>query len=339
MPKSVLAALPASLLAAASALGHPAHAIAARAGLDPGSLADPDARIPLELHARLWESLATLGDGIGIELGAVLGANALGVVGHAMRHASTLRDAVDCLARYRAVVLDDAVPRLSFETRARTRCAVFTQTLPPRFARLRHPAECQVTATLTWLRRNSAEPIVPVELAFPHAAPADVSRHLARLGPRLRWSAGDAVLAVPAEVLDRRIPYADAAVLGYLDARASRLLGALGDGSSASFADSVRAIVGDALASGAVTMDLVADRLGASPRTLHRRLDAEGVGFAALVDDVRAQRARARLAEPGVAIGAIAYDLGYSDPAAFTRAFRRWTGQSPAAYRRTLGAP
>jgi AraC-like DNA-binding protein len=331
MPKSVLAALPASLLAAAGTLGHDPRKIARRAGLEPEALGDPDARIPVELHARLWESLAELGDDIGLSLGEALGGSALGVVGHAMRHATTVGDALSCLSRYRRVVLDDAVPVLETGTRAGARCAFFTHALPPRFARLRHPAECQVMATLTWLRRTAAEHVVPLEVAFPHPRPRGTTRHRAALGQALRWSASDAVLTVSADVLARPIPHADADVHGYLDARARALLEGLGDDS---FADAVGAIIAHSLALGTPTRAPVARRLGTSPRTLHRRLEAEGTSFAAIVDSVRATRARARLLEPGASIGAIAYELGFSEPAAFTRAFRRWTGATPDDYRR-----
>lgn len=82
--------------------------------------------------------------------------------------------------------------------------------------------------------------------------------------------------------------------------------------------------------------DSLADTLGIAPATLRRRLRAEGQSFAALKDDIRNARAQALLRDTDLPVADIAAELGYSEPSAFHRAFRKWTGQSPAAFRRDL---
>jgi AraC-like DNA-binding protein len=82
----------------------------------------------------------------------------------------------------------------------------------------------------------------------------------------------------------------------------------------------------------------VARPLGLSERTLQRRLRDEGTTFGALVDDVRLELARMYLGDPELAIFEVAFLLGYSEPSAFNRAFRRWTGASPSEHRRATGA-
>ncbi|MDX1457661.1 MAG: AraC family transcriptional regulator [Marinobacter sp.] len=77
----------------------------------------------------------------------------------------------------------------------------------------------------------------------------------------------------------------------------------------------------------------VAERLGVSPRTLRRQLSAEGMKFQTLQDRVRHERAADLLVTTGLSIDDIAYQLGYSDPSNFGRAFRKWEGVSPSAYR------
>jgi len=74
--------------------------------------------------------------------------------------------------------------------------------------------------------------------------------------------------------------------------------------------------------------------LGIAPRSLQRRLLASGTSFEALVDDWRRSLARAQLGDPALPVGTISRSLGYSDPAHFVRAFRRWEGITPLAYRR-----
>lgn len=83
----------------------------------------------------------------------------------------------------------------------------------------------------------------------------------------------------------------------------------------------------------------IAGALGTSVRTLQRRLAEQGRSVERLVETSRLATARRLLDSTDAKVVDIAFDLGYSDHAHFTRAFRRWTGQSPAAYRRARLAP
>lgn len=80
----------------------------------------------------------------------------------------------------------------------------------------------------------------------------------------------------------------------------------------------------------------VARRLGLSARTLRRMLEAEGTSFASVIDDVRCTRARRQLLE-GHRLADVAESLGYESTSTFVRAFRRWTGETPAAWRARRG--
>ncbi len=82
--------------------------------------------------------------------------------------------------------------------------------------------------------------------------------------------------------------------------------------------------------------DVVAAKLGMSPRTLARRLAAEGSSFAALLDDMRSALAHRYLADRSLAISQIAWLVGYTEIGTFTRAFQRWTGMSPSVARQAL---
>lgn len=87
------------------------------------------------------------------------------------------------------------------------------------------------------------------------------------------------------------------------------------------------------LASGPVRIEDVARALGCSRQTLYRRLKAEGVTFAELLDDLRRRLASRFVREQGLSVKETAWRLGFSDPAAFSRAYKRWTGTSPSAAR------
>jgi AraC-like DNA-binding protein len=87
------------------------------------------------------------------------------------------------------------------------------------------------------------------------------------------------------------------------------------------------------LASGPVRVEEVARALGYSRQTLYRRLKAEGTTFETVLDDLRRRVALRLVREEGVAVKEAAWRLGFSDAAAFSRAFKRWTGKSPRAMR------
>lgn len=99
---------------------------------------------------------------------------------------------------------------------------------------------------------------------------------------------------------------------------------------------SVEAAVLKRLATDGATLESISTELRISKRTLRRRLEEEGTSFKRVRDDVREREARRRLANVEIPIAEIAYDLGFSDPATFHRAFKRWTGSTPSEMRKQV---
>lgn len=87
------------------------------------------------------------------------------------------------------------------------------------------------------------------------------------------------------------------------------------------------------LASGEARIDRVASAMGCSRQTLYRRLKGEGLTFEQVLDELRHRIAIKLMRDGKLAVKDVAYRLGFSDPAAFSRAFKRWTGQSPALFK------
>jgi AraC-like DNA-binding protein len=85
---------------------------------------------------------------------------------------------------------------------------------------------------------------------------------------------------------------------------------------------------------GDATPTSLAAVLGMSVRTLQRRLGAEGCSLRGIRDEVCRERALERLKDPGATVSSVASELGFSDVAAFSKAFKRWTGESPSLVRR-----
>ena len=100
--------------------------------------------------------------------------------------------------------------------------------------------------------------------------------------------------------------------------------------------DQVRVELWHQLAEGSATLDTVAPELGLSTRTLQRRLEEEGTSFGDVLDAFRRGLAAVMLREQAVSIHELAYFLGYSEPSAFYRAFRRWEKTSPVQFRQAV---
>lgn len=322
------------VLRAAAALGLDRDALIAEAGLDPSALADPDARVPLPAHFKMWEVLSR--EPIGLELGARLGLSGMGVIGYAMQHGGTVGEALAWQHRFRAVIHPDVVPSIQRRPSddggpARV---VFARPVAPPFVRLREPVEAQASAIVAVIRTLTGTPVRALFVAFPMARPADPSREESCFGCPVAWSAPNLEVAFDASILDLPLPRSDAQLFGYLARRAEELHASLPV--EASWSAKVRREIGGCLAQGEPRLGDIARRLGASERTLHRRLEAEDTGFATLLDDARRERALLLVEDPALSIGELAFLLGYSEPAAFIRAFKRWTNETPTGYRANL---
>lgn len=327
--ETVLAALTQEVLVAAAAVGVDTVAIVREAGLDSAALVDPDGRVPLRAHFRMWEILSR--EPIGLELGARLGIAGMGVVGYAMQHGATVGDALAFLHRYRAVVHPDVVPAVERRDDVTGERVVFTRPVPLPFVRLREPVETQAAGIVAMMRLLTGRPVRPTFVTLPLPRAADPSRQEKFFACPVAWSASQVEVAFPAALLDEPLPRSDSRLHGYLARRADELHAALP--SEASWAARAKREIGAMLASGEPRLADVARRLAVSERTLHRRLDAEATGFASLVDEARRERALLLVEDPALSASELAFLLGYSEPAAFFRAFKRWTGKTPGAYR------
>jgi AraC-like DNA-binding protein len=157
-------------------------------------------------------------------------------------------------------------------------------------------------------RRQAGAGFTLREVTFAHAAPPSVTEH-ARFG-------------------------ADPELVAVLDAHLVSLPSAPPD----RFLQLVRSRIADALPNGTPSAELVAARVGMGARTFRRRIAECQTTYLDLVAAVRQELARTLLADPELAISEVAFALGYAEVSAFHRAFRGWTGTTPAAFRRERAA-
>jgi AraC-like DNA-binding protein len=336
---TILAVATRAVLATCEGLGHDAGAIAREAGLDRRLLADPDARVLPAIADRVWiAALAAAGDpDLPLRVAAAIPEGAFRVLDYVAGASETFGDALRRIASY-ARLID---PRASIEI-IESGTGELVLRLSSRRARAtaasRAPSE-QFTfaAIVTRLRRRepSFSP-VRVSFTFPHAH--DTSEHVRIFGVLPELGAGVAELVISAVDAARRPSSADPALASILDAHARDLISRLpGEQEEEAITARVASAMPPSLHDGGPDIEEVARRLGMTGRTLQRRLREEGVSFAEILDRRRERVAREQLARRDVSLAEIAWLLGFGDQSASTRAFRRWTGETPARFRRKLG--
>jgi AraC-like DNA-binding protein len=121
-------------------------------------------------------------------------------------------------------------------------------------------------------------------------------------------------------------------MFGVLKTHADALLGELD--AQKTLRAQVEAAAGPLLHTGDLGVDLIARKMGLSRQTLYRRLKAENATFEAIVDDLRHRLALHYLQDGKRSVNETAFLVGFSEPAAFSRAFKRWTGATPGSMRR-----
>ncbi len=289
----------------------------------------PEVQLPVPRLAALFDAAAAmLGDPwLGVNLAQQLSTQPLDLLQYTCLNAPTLRDALTRVARTMPLFND----RVAMHFSQHEGQGILTHAVPGHAQGLgRHGNELWMVLIVLRSRMASAAPVVPLRACFVHPGPGGLGPLPEVLGTdQIEFDAPDNAVHFDAATLDLPFPRADPALLSLLDRVGSEaLVGVQAD----------RGLVGDVareiqrrLADGVPTVAEVARALALSPRTLQRRLTDEGTRFAAVLDDVREQLARQYLRR-GWSATETALALGYADTTAFSRAFRRWSGTTPAQF-------
>lgn len=300
---------------------------AGAAGLDPAVLADPEGRISFAAMGRYFEACiaATGCPHFGLLVGRHGSLEDLGLVGRLMRHAPSAAAAVLDLAEAQGRYTRGAV--------------VFVQRSGDdvHFGYCLHEAETPAREPICIagmaLARNMVAELgggAPVRVLVAGAPdPRTRAAYEAFFGP-LSYNATMWALVYPAARLARPNPLADPVERRRLEEEVRRYR-AIRDPDTAERV--MRALVPRACAGMDMSLAATARRLGIGPRTLQRRLRDCGTDFARLRNAARQEMAGQLLDATTLGVGEISASLGYAEPSVFTRAFRKWSGHSPAAWR------
>ncbi len=258
------------------------------------------------------------------------------LVGSMSVHCSTIREAIEVFRRYRRLVSDCEAPSL-IEHGDLAILTLHIIRASERCSRLR--AELGITALVRFGRMSAMVKRRASVIQFEHQTPPYAAEYLNVLGSPVTFGHRETRVMFERRLLDEPPLHADAEVEARLEGQANLRLQALGS----SVAARVRAVVTRECArprhqandvAPRISTNDVARRLSVSSRTLQRRLQEERVTFAEVVEDAVADVARTLLENPTATIEEVALRLGFSEADSFRRAFKRWTGMTPWAFRR-----
>ena len=323
----------------AVARGAQEDALLAAAGISAEALRDPDGRVPGAAHGRLWDAAADqVGDpDLGLHLGARYRHGALSIVGHVMLSARTLGEALDALAEYSTLFAEGVRTRLD-RGRAGRPAALEFETVDAGTSYLvgasRHPIECLMASVAAVVEVLTGSPLPVLAVALVHDRPASgAAAHEAVFGVVPTFGAPVARLAFEAAALRWPGTAASPRLFATLTHGADLLLGDLDAARGAGVRSRVAESVAAHFRGRVPSLSDVAVDLAMGERTLQRELKAEWTTFQDVVREVRLALACHHLDRPHATIHEVAFLLGYAEPSAFHRAFKRWTGRTPREYR------
>jgi AraC-like DNA-binding protein len=307
-------------------LGYDADALLAASGVSVSELTDPDARVSCEALGTMV-SLAQrdrFTPNLGLELARHTPIGAYPLLDYLVATSETVGAGVEQLARYLRLVGNPAEIETHQEN-GRVRIGIGGDAAP-------FSVEYSASLMVLHFRTETEGRFTVTALSLRHR-PDDVDALARALGCEVRAESSWNGLLIPAESWRLPLRRRDSRLRSFLEAQADQILAQLPRRTGV--ADRVqKALAGD-LSAGSTRIDACARQLAMSGRTLQRRLAGEGLSFQQLVDAARKQAAGRYLAEPTLATSEIAYLVGYSEPAAFHRAFRRWYGTTPETFRKT----
>lgn len=303
----------------------------ARAGVDADALADPDNRLSFERFKALMHEAKTLCDepALALHFGAGSLFVEMSIVGLICHAAETMAEAFAQMNRYARLVIEvdghEAGERFAIvrnnnelwlEDRRRNANA-FPELTESTFARF----VCE------YARYFPDRPPFVKAIHVTHAAPAHRAEYDRVFTMPVTFESERNALLIDEAWLSVRTHRPNRYVFGIFSEHAEALLKSLED--TKTTRGQVESMLIPILHTGALSMDQVAQKMGLSRPTLYRKLKADGVSYEALLDELRHKMALHYLNGKKVSVNQTAYLVGFSDPSAFSRAFKRWTGASP----------
>jgi AraC-like DNA-binding protein len=301
-----------------------------QAEIQPAELADGTVRLPVERATRVIGAAWTLSStaALGLRVGESAPLKALHVVGHMLSSCADMREAVQVFMRCSSLVFEGG----GFRLRESGDLGHFSYEHPFPGSRFeRFAAEVALAAVLRMGLQITGTDKRPREVRFRHADPGYADEYERVFGCPVRFEQPGNEVVFDRAVLDVPQVHRDELLCELLREGADRLLAQTV--ATERLADRILEALKLQLELGAADPQRLAQRFGMTLRSLQRRLQASQRSLTQLLDDARREVACTELRMPQVSIKDVAHRLGFSEPSAFYRAFRRWTGMTPAQFR------
>jgi len=313
--------------------GHSIDAFQRLSGIKREAQMDPDQRMPIETIKKCWKiALEMTGDpALALAIGANYSSSSHGILGHLIAHSDTLGDALRVYCRY--IILLSGGLRIEIKELLREAVVILETEEPdpviwPRvvertFAAMLAVAKTEVIGDFSLDR---------VELDYPE--PTYGAAYQKHFGVKCCFKAKASRLVFPLNHLGLRMRHRHSSLQSLLAREVEstyRKLVAENGATTATIWNALPRL----LDQGLISAQSAAEAVNLSVRTLHRRLLSERTSYLALLDKARCERALRLMEAPGISIEEIAFACGFLDGSGFFRAFKRWTGMAPRAYRQS----
>ena len=295
---------------------------------------DPDERVPVQTaHELLAGAVALTNDpDLGLRAAREVSLGDYGAVEYAARSAATWGDACVIVGRYMRLINE----ALHYSVRSESGRAFIQlqNSVPlPRAAADFQSGAFIVSASNLWPHGEAPQ----YEAWFTHERPSQTDEYARTFpGAELRFAAPFNGFVLDKHYLDAAVTGADPKLHALIRNHADALLASLPQVQSTTA--QIRELITSELAGGDPSVNHIARKVRMGARTLARRLEQEGTTFRDVLDDLRRRLALGYVAGSDLGLSEIAFLLGYSQAAAFHRAFKRWTTQTPLEYRQKHNA-
>ncbi len=315
---------------AINSYGVNSHSLFERAGLDPHKVEDPNARYPVSRMTRLWRlAVVTTEDPcFGLTAARFWHPTTLHALGYSWMASENLRDALERAHRYFRMITDAGTVTL-------TECPEgYRFTIrPDRGVTVADEAlDAGMATILNMCRISYRQEFCPLRVMLERPEPAlTCSRKFATFfHAPVEYSCSETAFIFDKEELSTPLPSANVELV-----RSSEkiIFDYLAKFDRTRVIMQVKAKLCEQLPTGKATEESIAKTLYMSTRTLQRKLKEEGTTYKQLLDDTRRELADQYIKQSDISISEITYLLGFSEPSNFSRAFKRWMGQSPSEHR------
>ncbi|MEH1868994.1 MAG: AraC family transcriptional regulator [Nostoc sp.] len=319
---------------AAAKYGVDADSLCAAVGIEPALLKMPDQRITGELHSAVWcEAVQQTGDqNLGLHMGEAFNPATFGIVGYVLVNCQTFEQVLEKLSRYTHLFSQGAYIHFSVSQGfVLCDCDIVGDLKNYLLKEPRQAIESTFASLLTATQMLTGKSLAPQAVWFQHSPPADISDHARIFGIGVRFSMPKNRIIFNANCLNWPVLSANSNLLPVFEQHAQAMLDAINRESN--YTRQVVQALTQQLKGELPSQEVFARSLAISVRQLQRELQAEGTSYQQLLDETRKQLALRHLKNPDSSISDVAFLLGFSEPSAFHRAFKRWTGQTPRNYR------